>query len=224
MTEVDAEMAIHVEALGAEVVARAAAAAILQVQDQIAELSEAHGRAGVIVRLRARSKALANSGIAFEQIVSLALERAADDIAWGRPPLANWPTFIDEQERPSTADRFVVRLDVGPPEAADAAAAHELSRSIIARVLAEEADAFSAARRFPLLLRRESLLQEALWDDPRLPATPEARRLMRAVAAALQESLGPSAAPVAAREAPPGQPSGLWRRLLGRVQAYAGLR
>jgi hypothetical protein len=215
-------MAIHTEASGAEVVARAAAAAILQVQDQVADLSGSHGRSGVISRLRVQSKELSSSGVAFDQIRSLALERAADDIAWGRPPLANWSTFIDEQDRPSSADRFAVRLQVGPPEPADEAAAHELSRAIIARVLAEEEDAFSAARRFPLILRRESVLQDTLWDDPRLLASPEARRLMRSVAAVLLEKLGPCTAPTIAREPQP--PSGIWRRLLGRVQAYAGLR
>lgn len=218
-------MVMQTEALGAEVVARAAAAAILQIQDQIADLSGSHGRSGVISRLRIQAKELSSSGAAFDQIKSLALERAADDISWGRAPLANWSTFIDEQDRPSMTDRFAVRLQVGPPEPADEDAAHELSRSIIARALAEEEDAFSAARRFPLLLRRETVLQEALWDDPRLAASPDTRRLMRAVGAALGEKLAPSPAASGARELqPPSDAGGIWRRLLGRVQAYAGLR
>lgn len=217
-------MVMQTEASGAEVVARAAAAAIVQIQDQIAELSDFHGRAGLISRLRLQSQELSTSAVAFDQIKSLALERAADDISWGRAPLANWSTFIDEQDRPTEAARFAIRLQVGPPEPSDEEAAHELTRSIIARALAREKDAFSAARRFPLLLRRESALQEALWDDPRLRASPETRRLMRAVAAALGEKLAPSPAPAPRERRPPPQRAGIWRRLLGRVQAYAGLR
>ena len=218
-------MAIHTEALGAEVVARAAAAAILKVQDEVAELFISHGRSGVIARLRIQSKELSASGVAFEQIKCLALTQAADDIAWGRPALASWSTFVDEERRPSTAERLAIRLQVGPAEPKDDEVARELSRSIVARVLAEEEDAFSAARRFPQLLRREGVLQDVLWDDPRLEASPPVRRLMRAVGAELGEKL--SSSPASALQAQPSrtaQPRGVWRRLLGRVQAYAGLR
>ncbi|CAN7638267.1 hypothetical protein LJR219_004998 [Phenylobacterium sp. LjRoot219] len=218
-------MTIHTEALGAEVVARAAAAAIVQVQDEVVDLFGSRGRSGVIARLRIQAKELSASGIAFEQIKSLALDRAADDVSWGRPPLANWSTFVDEESRPSTAQRLALRLQVGPPDPEDDEAARELSRTVIARVLADEEDAFSAARRFPQLIHREGVLQETLWDDPRLAASPSARRLMRAVAADLQRklSLSPAAAPRLQQPlAPP--PQNVWRRLLGRVQAYAGLR
>lgn len=216
-------MAVHMEERGAEVVARAAAAAILQVQDEVLDLFAGRGRTGAIARLRARSRELSISGVAFDQIKSMALERAADDVSWGRPPLASWSIFLDEDGRPSPAERLALRLQVGPPDPADDKAARELRRAVEARILGEEQDAFTAARRLPQLLRREGLLQDALWDDPRLAASPPIRRLMRAVGAQLQQKLAPSpavAGPGWAAAAP--EHRGLWSRLFGR--ACAGWR
>lgn len=217
-------MAIHTEALAADVVAQAAADAILQVQDEIVDLSAAQGRAGVIASLRSRSAELSNSAIAFDQIKTRALEQAADDIAWGRPPLSEWSIFLDEESRPSTAQRLALRLQVGPPEVADAEIASGLCRAIEARVRAEAGDECCVAR-LPRLLRREQMLHEALWDDPRVPATPEIRRHMRAAGRTLKRKLVPSAASESppAHAAAPGRP-GFWRRLIGRLQAFAGLR
>lgn len=208
-------MAVHPDTHGADAVSRAAAAAILQVQGEVADLFAQQGRAGVVATLRRDAARLSASALAFDQIRSRALDQAADDIAWGRPPLGGWPDFLDPQSRPSTAERLAIRLQVGPPQAGDDHAAGALCRALATRLLAEEEDAFSAARRLPQRMRREEMLQEALWDDPRLTASPQTRRLMRAVGMALARKLGPSPARQAPLPAVAPPASGFWRRLLG---------
>ncbi len=55
-----------------------------------------------------------------------------------------------------------------------------MATAIEGRLLRGGPDAFAAARRLPGQLANEIVLQATMWDDPRIMATPEARRLMRA--------------------------------------------
>lgn len=161
------------------IVASAAAAAIIEVHDEIHDLSAQAGRAGIVARLRERAAELSQSGAAREQLKSRALEVAADDLAWGRAALSNWPTFFAAEHRPSPESRAELRRMVTPCQPADAVAA-SVAATIEARLLQEGGDSFAAARQLAERLADEIALQSALWDDPRITADLNARRLMRA--------------------------------------------
>lgn len=161
------------------IVASAAAAAIIEVHQEINDLAAHAGRAGVVARLRERAADLAYSGAAREQLKSRALEVAADDLAWGRAALCNWPTFFAEEMRPSPESRAELRRLVTPYQPADAVAA-SVASAIEARLLQDGEDSFTAARRLAERLAEEIALQSALWDDPRIAADLNTRRLMRA--------------------------------------------
>lgn len=161
------------------IVASAAAAAIIEVHEEIHGLARHAGRAGVVARLRERAAELVCSGAAREQLKSRALEVAADDLAWGRAALSNWPTFFAEELRPSSESRAELRRLVTPYQPADAVAA-SVAASIEARLLHDGGDSFTAARHLADRLGDEIVLQAALWDDPRIAADLDARRLMRA--------------------------------------------
>ena len=161
------------------IVASAAAKAIIEVHQEIHHLSTQAGRAGVVARLRERSAELAHSGAAREQLKSQALEVAADDLAWGRAALSNWPTFFAEERRPSPESRAELRRLVTPYQPADAVAS-SVAAAIEAHLLQDGEDSFAAARQLTERLADEITLQSALWDDPRLAADLNARRLMRA--------------------------------------------
>ena len=161
------------------IIASAAAKAIIEVHQEIHDLSTQAGRAGVVARLRERSAELAHSGVGREQLKSRALEVAADDLAWGRAALSNWPTFFAEERRPSPESRAELRRLVTPYQPADAVAS-SVAAAIEARLLQDGEDSFAATRQLAERLADEIALQSALWDDPRLAADLNARRLMRA--------------------------------------------
>ncbi len=161
------------------IVASAAAAAIIEVHNEIHDLAAQAGRAGVVARLRERSAELSHSGAARDQLKSRALEVAADDLAWGRAALSNWPTFFAAELRPTPESRAELRRMVTPYQPADAVTS-SVAASIEARLLQEDDDSFTAVRRFAERLADEVALQSALWDDPRIVADLDARRLMRA--------------------------------------------
>jgi len=157
------------------VVAAAAAAAMAQVHDRILELEANRGRAGVVARLRERAEDFASSGIARRQVKAQALSVAADDLAADRAILADWPTFFSASLRPDPGRRAEIRRLIGDYEP-PVAVATSVAASIETLLLREGPDASAASRR----LRDEIMLQAAMWDDPRIMATLEARRLMRA--------------------------------------------
>lgn len=161
------------------IVASAAATAILDVHQEIHNFATQAGRAGVVARLRERSAELAHSGDAREQLKSRALEVAADDLAWGRAALSNWPTFFAEEWRPSPESRAELRRLLTPYQPADAVAS-SVAAAIEARLMQDGEDSFAAARQLAERLANEIALQSALWDDPRLAADLNARRLMLA--------------------------------------------
>lgn len=161
------------------IVASAAATAIIEVHQEIHDLATRAGRAGVVARLRERSAELAHSGAAREQLKSRALEAAADDLAWGRAALSNWPTFFAEEWRPSPESRAELRRLVTPCQPGDTVAS-SVAAAIEARLIQDGEDSFAAARQLAERLADEITLQSALWDDPRIAADVDARRLMRA--------------------------------------------
>lgn len=173
-----------------DVVSSAAAAVMTEVDDEIRHLLAAQGRAGVVVALRRTALALARSGVARDQLKRRALEVAADDLAWGRRPLAHWPQAFAEASCPTEESRLAVRRSL-PADAApaDLRAQTALAAEIEARVLREGPDAFFAAILLPERLAEEAELQARLWDDPRISADAEARGLMRAAERGLRVRL-----------------------------------
>ena len=202
---------------GAILISQAAAAAVAEVQAAAMEHGAHMGRAGVTVSLRAQARDLAGSAVARDQIRSRAFESAADDVAWGRPPLADWRLFAIDALPAPEADRAPLRAAAAQPVSEDAA--HRLAREVEHRALSSD-DTVDAVRSLAVDLAAEAQMQEMLWDDPRIAAAPEVRALMRASAAVLRrraEELDtpirpapkPQASPV---RAPARRVSG-WRRL-----------
>lgn len=202
------------------IIASAAAAAIVQVHDEIHDLSAQAGRAGVVARLRERSAELSQSGAAREQLKSRALEVAADDLAWGRAALSNWPTFFAAEHRPSPESRAELRRLVTPYQPADAVAA-SVAALIEARLLQDGGDSFTAARQLPQRLADEIALQSALWDDPRITADLNARRLMRAGELGLSLRLDAINRWKVERAKPKPRRGGVWKWLRAPFQVRA---
>lgn len=166
-------------------VARALVEALALARWEVSELMSRHP--GVAAqRLDARAADLARSPVAADQILSLALSAGAEDLRRGRAPLEEGALFFFAHEAPDEQARREVRRavfgpdsDVGRPEAGG----REIVRDLEARRRAHGfADGALSQR-----LAEDAALHEGLWDDPRLPADPEARRRMAASAPAILE-------------------------------------
>ncbi len=193
-------------------ISTAAATAVAEVQDALRNHASQLGRSGIIATLRAQSRELAQSSFGRDQIRSLAFDVAADDVAWGRAPLTQWRTFaLDATAIP---DEVRGQLRAALPEADEAVGreiAHEIEREALSK-----GDAFDAIGALAGELISAAELQAALWDDPRIAATPDTRSKMRASVEPLRrraDAFRISARP-AAVSSPKTPPTGLWRRLL----------
>src|SRR5690606_13299718 len=178
---------------GAMLISQAAAAAVAEVQAAAMEHGAHMGRAGITVSLRAQARELAGSAVARDQIRSRAFESAADDVAWGRPPLADWRLFAIDTPAASEADR--AHLRPAPTEPVSEDAADRLAREVEHRALSS-GDTVDAVRSLAADLAAEAQLQEMLWDDPRIAAAPDVRALMHASAAVLRRRAGELDTPV----------------------------
>ncbi len=94
--------------------ATVAATAAAEVQDRVMDLATHQGRTGMMVSLRVQARDLALSGIGRDQVRSRAFEAAADDIAWGRPPLVGWRTFAIDAVTVPDEDRAALRERLSP--------------------------------------------------------------------------------------------------------------
>ncbi|PXA85335.1 hypothetical protein DMC18_22990, partial [Caulobacter sp. D5] len=124
------------------------------------------------------------------QLLSRALELAAQDLEAGRRPLAHWPLFFARDLAPPDEAREDVRdwvLAHADPLLSDGEA---VAQAVEARTVRDLGDAFETARGLTRRLRVEAWLQLALWDDPRIPANAETRWLMRAGGRRLMARLG----------------------------------
>lgn len=140
-----------------------------------------HGGAGLSRRtaeaapglLRGYAVEMTGSPLARDQVLSLALLAAADDLEAGRTPAAS-PQSALPQPAPDEAARLDIRtrvLRLGPAAGDDVRRAVE---DVERRRRAECAGDLDLASR----LRVEATLQERFWDDPRLPADDGARLTM----------------------------------------------
>lgn len=204
--------------LTASLVAAAATAAMAEVYDDIVDLFGRHGRAAVVVHLRQRAQMLGRAASARDQLKSCAMDAAADDVAWGRSPFGQWTAFLAQENWPDEALRSQVRPPPGYDTTQTRTAAEAWARETEARLIRRTSDVCDAARSLPERLAEEVRLQDALWDDPRLPASPATRALIRAGGEALQRrlsDLGPVGAASVAVRTPDGTPSWLGRMMQG---------
>lgn len=204
------------ETLDVDVVSAAAAYAITEVHADIREMSPSRGRAGLVASLRRGANSLAPSGVAMEQVKRVALQVAADDIAWGRAPLVAWRTFFKNETAELELARAEIRLRLGTPPRAVTAEEDAVATEIETQVLNRAGDAFVAARERWDLLERAVQLQAELWDDPRLLASDDARWRMRAGEDGLRRLLRRRPASDLAKTS---TTQSLWRRLLAGVSA-----
>jgi hypothetical protein len=124
--------------------------------------------------LRGRAAELAASAFATDQVLSLALETAASDLDAGSPPLEGGALFLLCDAEAVAQGRLAIRTTVlrqtGEPSPAAARLVAELEHRLAGHQLTPAA----LARR----MAAEARLQEALWDDPRLPASTAVRLAM----------------------------------------------
>lgn len=200
---------------GVDPMVRCATAAVAVVGDEMAALSGEHGRAGMMVCLRLRSHELSRSALAEDQVQSRAFEAAADDVAWGRPPLQAWLQEMSDPSAASEAERLAIRAILPAPGRDITSPAQALVREIDARWARSGQDAFDAARSRSDHLAAVQALQAQAFDDPRLRATPGLRAVMRCSAGLLQDILRQGAAGAPGASSPGSVGAGLpWRRLL----------
>ncbi|MBO9708220.1 MAG: hypothetical protein J7521_08410 [Caulobacter sp.] len=170
-------------------VATAAAAALLAAAESVRELSLRHPPDRVSACLSLHAEQMASSPLARDQLLCRALEAAGLDIAAGCEPLAQWPLFFSRRTTPTEAARAGVREWVFAQAGDGLGEGWDVARAVEARLVQERGDAFEAARDQDERLGFEAWLQMALWDDPRIAATAEIRRLMRAGGVRLSERL-----------------------------------
>ena len=158
------------------------------------------GRSGIVMRLRAQARELATSAIGHDQVSSLAFEAAADDMAWGRAPLESWRPFALGAPGASILERGALRASL-PPAGAEVASRGERAAQTIEKRLLSGHDAFDAIRGHAGALETHAEIQSALWDDPRIAATPDVRLTMQASIEPLRRrlhALAPAPSPTAA--------------------------
>lgn len=178
--------------------ATAAATALIAAADVVEDAWTRRAPREAATRLSLHAEELASSPLARDQLLSRALELAAQDLEAGRRPLAHWPLFFAKDLSPPQEAREDVRdwvlahaeREAATPRLADGEA---VAQAVEARTVRDLGDAFETARGLTRRLRVEAWLQLALWDDPRIPANAETRWLMRAGGRRLMARLGEEA-------------------------------
>jgi hypothetical protein len=158
---------------GSDVVATSMIDALLEARWASADLLARQGAAGASDRLRGRAAELAGSPLGGDQVLSLALDAAAEDLANGRVVLAEGVIAfcgppVDETERRA------LREQVFRQGGARALESEQVADELVRRHADEVCSAAALAR----LLIDDARLHERLWDDPRLPAAPRTRLVM----------------------------------------------
>jgi hypothetical protein len=157
-----------------EPVAGAAVEALLTARWEVAELLSRRPSLLAADLLRGHAAELATSALASDQVLSLALETAARDIQAGNPPLDEGALFLFADDGGLASARQSIRGMVtrqqGEPEPAPTDLVAEIERRL--------ADERLTPAELSARLAAEARLQEALWDDPRLPAHTSVRLAM----------------------------------------------
>jgi hypothetical protein len=157
-----------------EPVAGAAVEAVLAARWEVAELLSRRPSLLAADLLHGHAAELATSAVAADQVLSLALATAARDIQAGNPPLDDGALFLLADDGCLAAARQSIRAIVirqpGEPDPAP--------KDLVAEVERRLADERLTPVELSARLAAEARLQEALWDDPRLPAQMPVRLAM----------------------------------------------
>ena len=127
--------------------------------------------------LRGRAAELAGSAAARHQLLSLALDAAADDIQKGVAPLTGGARFLSDLAVEETARRRVQR------EVLSWAKLEGTADIVVGEVEAQHRRELGGVGAFADLAGRlleDARLHKLLWDDPRLPADVNPRRALLA--------------------------------------------
>jgi len=153
-------------------VASAAGEALLAARWECAELLSRRPSLLAADLLRGHAAELATSALASDQVLSLALETAAGDIEAGNPPLDDGARFLftDTAAGARQSIRGMVLAQSGEP----APTAVDVVVEVESRLADQRLTPAELSRR----LAAEARLQEALWDDPRIPAQVPVRQAM----------------------------------------------
>jgi hypothetical protein len=157
-----------------EPVAGAAVEALLAARWEVAELLSRRPSLLAADLLRGHAAELAASALASDQVLSLALETAARDIQAGNPPLDAGALFLFADDGGLAGARQSIRGMVMRQPGEPTPAPNDLVAEIERRLADEQLTPVEMSAR----LAAEARLQEALWDDPRLPAQTPVRLAM----------------------------------------------
>jgi hypothetical protein len=123
--------------------------------------------------LRGHAAELATSPLGGDQVLSLALETAARNIELGSAPMDEAGVFLGAEEGDVAEARERLRMLVLQPSPASS------SVDVVDQLERRLADRLLTAAELAERLTAEASLQEALWDDPRIPAAIPVRLAMR---------------------------------------------
>lgn len=154
----------RVHAASKDPVASAAVEALLAARWECADLLSRRPSPLTADLLRGHAAELAGSAIAGDQVLSLALETAARDIEAGDDPLAAGVLFLMADAARTASARQSIRDDVLGQTVTSAPV--DIVTEVERRLSDQRLPPADLAHR----LAAEARLQEALWDDPRLPA------------------------------------------------------
>lgn len=157
-----------------ESLASALVAALAAARWHVADLASRRPRDLVPDLLSGRAAELALSPMAADQLLSLALDAAAADLAAGRPPLADGVlSFFPRLGTTDPADESPLGTE------ADARRFVE-DLGLVAELEARHRALGLAGAELAARLAEDAQMQDFLADDPRIPAGPSVRLLMRA--------------------------------------------
>ena len=198
----------------AHILATAALGAITEARWERDDLLSRRSMAGAPDLLRGHAAEMAFSPLARDQVLSLALIVAADDLEAGRAPAGGWDLLLPEPG-PDEAARLEVRARVLNLGAVPTLEARAVAEDLERRLRPECAGDHELAAR----LTGDANLHEILWDDPRLPGGDRARLTMLfSIPRLLEraEALSSHRRPDAVRADVAADPRAPWlRRILG---------
>lgn len=203
-----------------ELIAGAAFGALVDARWHTQDLISRRPKEATPDLLRGLARAMAFSPIARDQVLSVALLLAAEELERGGDVQGLAALAVLQRLEPAEAERLALRQEIFSAGAVPAAESHEVVASLERRYGPECRTPVELAGR----LRDEAGLHELLWDHPRLPAAGRARLVMLFSVPKLLDrvrELEPRSAPAGSKPAAfkKGRRSG---RKLGRLFAARG--
>jgi hypothetical protein len=165
------------------IAASAALAAVVEARLRSSDGASLQYLSGAPHLLRAHAAEMAVSPIGRDQVLSLALTRAAEDLEQGRSPDAADLNLFFEGAEVTAEARLEVRRRVFQQGALPVAESRRVVEVLERRFLPECATLRALSRR----LTEEARLHERLWDDPRLACDGRTRLIMLASVSKLLE-------------------------------------